>query len=132
MSFDRVKTKSSQVKGAWAAEPTFHVSPKSTYSLYSVQPLCVAFDRENKVYMRVLSRIGAAWTNLKCTYVPRSQDERWMDHSAIRGGGDRSKMEVLDRWLEDGSLTGLAGEGRFMSGGRPRVPLRGDVDDAYC
>ena len=55
-----------------------------------------------------------------------------MDHSAIRGGGDRSKMEVLDRWLEDGSLTGLAGEGRFMSGGRPRVPLRGDVDDAYC
>ena len=42
------------------------------------------------------------------------------------------KMEVLDRWLEDGSLTGLAGEGRFMSGGRPRVPLRGDVDDAYC
>ena len=40
-------------------------------------------------------------------------------------------MEVLDRWLEDGSLTGLAGEGRFMCGGRLREPLRGGVDDAF-
>ena len=66
-----------------------------------------------------------------CTGVPRGRDERWMDHSAIRGGGARSMMEVLDRWLEDGSLTGLAGEGRFMCGGRLREPLRGGVDDAF-
>ena len=60
-----------------------------------------------------------------------------MDHSAIRGGGARSKKEVLDRWLEDGWLgegrweDGLAGEGWPMSVCRPRLALRGGVDDAF-